>query len=122
MTINTSTTADDWTVKATNPDNQVSNTVGFHVNAPAAPPPHIDSVSPNPVTGSANLQTITINGSGFVNKPTVAVTWSTGSKTLTPGEVTFLSSAQIQMTINTSTTADNWTVKVTNPTIRFRIP
>ena len=37
------------------------------------------------------------------------------SKTLTPGEVTFLSSAQIQMTINTSTTADNWTVKVTNP-------
>jgi hypothetical protein len=29
--------------------------------------------------------------------------------------VSFLSSTQVQMTINVSTTADKWTVKVTNP-------
>src|SRR5206468_392147 len=45
--------------------------------------PTISSVSPNPATGSTSPQTITINGTNFVNKPTVSVTWSGGSKVLT---------------------------------------
>jgi len=44
-------------------------------------------------------------------------TWTGGSKTLTPGKVTFISSTQIQMNIVTGTTADNWTVRMTNPSI-----
>src|SRR5204862_367457 len=82
---------------------------------PVAGAPHINNVSPNPVTGSSSVQTIAINGTGFANPPTVFVTWTGGSKTLTAGEVNFVNSGQVQMTINTSTTADNWTVKVTNP-------
>src|SRR5207237_918065 len=78
--------------------------------------PQITSVSPNPVTGSNSVQTIAINGTGVVNKPTVAATLKGGSRTLTSGEVIFVSSTLVQMTINVSTTADNnWTVKVTNP-------
>jgi hypothetical protein len=35
--------------------------------------------------------------------------------------VTFLSSTQLQMSITTQTTADNWTVKVTNPGVASEI-
>ena len=115
MSITTQLAADTWTVKVTNPDGKVSNTVSFTVQAPAASAPSISSVSPNPVTGSTSPQTITIYGSNFVNKPTVAVTWSTGGSTLAAGNVTFVSSTQLQMSITTQLTADTWTVKVTNP-------
>ena len=40
-------------------------------NGPAAAPPHINNVSPNPVTGSNSVQTIAINGTGFANPPKV---------------------------------------------------
>ena len=66
MTINVSITADNWTVKATNPDDQSSNVANFHVNAPAAVPTII-SMSPNPVPGLNANQTVTINGTGFVS-------------------------------------------------------
>ena len=52
MSINTMTTADNWTGKVTKPDGQVSNVAGFQVKAPTAAPT-ISSVSPNPVTGKA---------------------------------------------------------------------
>jgi GH25 family lysozyme M1 (1,4-beta-N-acetylmuramidase) len=80
------------------------------------PPPLITSVSPNPVTGSASRQTITINGANFVNTPSLTLTW-TGQPgyTLPDAQVTFVSSAQLQMSITTTTTPDTWTVKVTNP-------
>jgi hypothetical protein len=77
--------------------------------------PTISSVSPNPVTGSTSAQTVTINGTNFVNKPTVFVTWSGGSSTLSSGQVTFLSSTQLQMSINVQNDPDTWTVRVTNP-------
>ncbi len=77
--------------------------------------PTITSVSPNPVTGSPSSQTITINGTGFVNTPTLLVTWSTGSSTLSASQVAFVSSTQLRMTITTQNDPDNWTVKVTNP-------
>src|SRR5207244_3209942 len=77
--------------------------------------PTISSVSPNPVTGSTSPQTITINGTNFVNKPTVTVTWSGGSKVLLSSEVAFVSSTQLTMTITTLNDPDNWTVQATNP-------
>ena len=75
----------------------------------------ISSVSPNPVTGSMSQQTVTINDTGFVNAPTLLVTWSTGSATLSGLRVTFASSTQLRMTITTQNDPANWTVKVTNP-------
>src|SRR5437763_16684287 len=83
------------------------------VGAVAAPT--ISSVSPNPATGSTSPQTITINGTNFVNKPTVTVTWTGGSKVLSSTEVAFISSTQLTMTITTLNDPDNWTVQVTNP-------
>ena len=48
----------------------------------AAAAPSIRSVSPNPLTGSNSSQTVTINGTNSVNKPTVLVTWTRGPTTL----------------------------------------
>jgi surface antigen len=81
----------------------------------AAVAPVITGVSPNPVTGSSSSQTVMINGTGFVSTPTVVVTWTGGSKTLSSAELSFVSATQLQMTINVGVTADTWTVKVTNP-------
>src|SRR5262249_6229783 len=38
--------------------------------------PQISGVSPSPVIGSASQQTVLINGSNFVNKPAVTLTWT----------------------------------------------
>lgn len=79
-------------------------------------PPTISNISPNPVTGSANPQTITIYGTGFTNKPTITLSW-TGmpAYTVPAAQVIYVNSTQLQMTITTTTSSDNWTVKVTNP-------
>ncbi|GEM_PF-2430383 len=80
------------------------------------PAPFISSISPNPVPGSASQQTITINGSNFINKPTVTLTWTGQSDyTVSSAQVTYVSSTLLSMAITTSSTPDNWTVKVTNP-------
>jgi hypothetical protein len=116
MAINTTTSSDNWTVKVTNPDGQSSSAAGFTVVAPTAAAPSISSVSPNPVTGSNSQQTITVNGANFVNKPALTLTWTgQAGYTVPTGQVTYVSSTQVQMAINTTTSPDNWTVKVTNP-------
>jgi surface antigen len=121
MTIQLDKIADNWTVKVTNPDGQSSGAIGFVVNTPVAPAPSISSVSPNPVTGSNSHQTITIYGANFVNSPTLTLTWTvppvppSGGYIVPSGEVTFVSSTELQMSIDTTTAADNWTVKVQNP-------
>ena len=117
MLITTGIVADSWTVRVTNPNAQSSGTVGFQVAAPVSvtPAPTISHVTPSPVIGSSNNQTVTINGTGFVNKPTVFVAWTGGSRTLDSGQVTYISSTQLQMLITTGVVADSWTVRVTNP-------
>lgn len=84
--------------------------------ATLGPPPAVSSIDPNPVPTSASQQIVTINGSNFVNKPTVTLTW-TGQPgyTVPSAQVTYLSASQLQMAITVGTVADNWTVKVTNP-------
>jgi hypothetical protein len=70
--------------------------------------PQYMKVSRLEVTRSNSPQTLTINGAGFVNKPSVFVTWSTGSMTISASGVTFLSSTQLQMSITTQTNPDIW--------------
>src|SRR5258708_7918988 len=61
------TTAAQWTVEVI--DHGVSSgQFAFQVVAP--PAPHINSVSPNPVTGSNSLQTFTVNASYFLSHST----------------------------------------------------
>ena len=116
MSIKLGAAADNWTVKTTNPNGQASNTVGFTVQV-QAPAPTITGVTPNPITADpANgYQTLTINGANFVNKPTVAVTWTGGGTTVSSSQVTYVSSTQLTMSIKLGAAADNWTVKTTNP-------
>ena len=109
--------ADNWTVKAVNPDAQASSVVGFQAVAPMAAP-SISGVTPDPVTADPNnnYQTLTISGSNFVNKPAVVLTWSGQSGyTLPSSQVTFVSSGQLQISIKLGASADDWTVKVINP-------
>ncbi len=112
--------ASTWSVEVINPSGASSGQFNFSVVAPAGPP-SISSVSPNPVTGSASRQTITINGATFVSKPTVTLTWTVpplppaGGYVVPGAQVTFVSSTQVQMSITTTTAPDTWTVKVTNP-------
>ena len=117
ISITLGATADNWTVKAVNPDGQTSNTVGFQAVVAAAAP-SISSVTPNPITADPGnaYQTLTINGANFVNKPTIILTWTGQSGyTLAASQVTFVSSARLTMSIKLGATADNWTVKAVNP-------
>jgi len=80
--------------------------------------PSISSVSPNPITADIDnkAQILTINGSGFVEKPSITLTW-TGepSYPLEAKYVTFISSSKLEMALRLDRGADTWTVKVTNP-------
>jgi murein DD-endopeptidase MepM/ murein hydrolase activator NlpD len=79
--------------------------------------PSISSVSPNPVTGVPlpGRVALTLNGANFVNKPTVFMTWTGGSATLSSTNVTFVSSSRLDLSVATDAEADDWTVRVTNP-------
>jgi hypothetical protein len=111
-TINTGTTAQTWAVQVANSSTAVSNSASLTVNAPA-PTPAITSLSPNPMTGSASNQTLTINGTGFVSGDAVKVGYTGFSGTLT---IASLTATQILATIDTGTTARTWTVQVANST------
>ncbi|GAN33911.1 IPT/TIG domain-containing protein [Candidatus Brocadia sinica] len=115
ISITTTTDPDTWTVKVTNPDGQSSNTAYFQVIAPPPNPPHIDSVSPNPVIGSNSPQIVTLYGQYFASGLTVTVGWTGGSKVLSSSQVFVDSSTQVRISITTTTDPDTWTVKVTNP-------
>lgn len=95
-------------------DNQYSRTFTV-VDSGSAP--SISSVTPNPIAADPadGNQILTINGANFVNKPTVAVTWTGGGSTLSSAQVTYVSSTQLTMSIKLGAVADNWTVNVKNP-------
>jgi hypothetical protein len=110
-TVTVGTTARAWTVQVVNPGNVSSNAATLTVTAP--PPPVISTLSPNPMTGSANAQTLTINGSGFAPGATVSMTYSGG--TVVSPTVASSSATQIAATVTVGTTARAWTVQVVNP-------
>jgi hypothetical protein len=115
--ITTSTTADTWKVRVVNPDGQASGQINLVVNSPTANPPTLNSISPNPVTGSTSAQTFTLSGSNFVSGAKVQVAYASNGYTFTNTNTnaTFVSSTQLTVPITTSTTADTWKVRVVNP-------
>ena len=78
---------------------------------PAAPT--IVSLSPNPMTGSASVQSLVVNGAGFVAGTGLQV--KVGSATYQGSAVSFLNSAQLMVSVNVGTTAQNLAVQVTIP-------
>jgi subtilase family serine protease len=107
----TEAAAGSYNVQVANSNGQTSNVVALQVNAPVVTPV-ISSLSPNPVTGSNSLQTLTIKGTGFQSGATVQLSYTGATAN---AEVLSVSSTQIQALINVGTTARTWTVKVTNP-------
>ena len=88
------------------------------VICPALTPiePTISSVSPNPVIGANQSQSITINGANFVDRPRIILTWTGQSGyELTSSQITFVSASQLRMLINTTNAPDQWTVRAVNP-------
>ncbi|SKA95078.1 Putative Ig domain-containing protein [Prosthecobacter debontii] len=83
-----------------------------------APSPAISLINGGvPVVADFNndVQTIDIDGSGFVSKPTVSVIWSGGGKTLSSSQVTFVNEGKLQIHIQLGKVADIWSVQVKNP-------
>jgi hypothetical protein len=78
--------------------------------AGAATAPSIVSLSPNPMTGSASSQSLTINGAGFVAGTGLKVT--VGATSYLPSQV---SGAQLVVNVNVGTAAQTLAVQVTNP-------
>jgi len=111
-TVNVGVTARTWTVQVVNSATSSSNVANLTVTAPASAPA-IASLSPNPMTGSASAQTLTINGSGFVAGATVNLTYSGGA--VVHPAIASATGTQIAAAVNVGTTARVWTVQVVNP-------
>ncbi len=73
--------------------------------------PTIVSLSPNPMTGSAANQSLTINGTGFVAGSGLSV--QVGSATYTGSAVSFVSGSQLVVTVKVGATAQSLPVQVT---------
>ena len=78
--------------------------------------PVITGITPSPIIGSDTPQTILVNGSGFVNKPSVTLSWTGMAQYAVPdAQVVFVNGTQLKLSVTTTTSPDNWTVKVNNP-------
>jgi len=107
--------AGTWTVFATNPDGQTSNTLSFTVTASA---PSISNVSPASYQASYNSQTMSIYGGNFQNGATVTFHDPQGNSYVrTP---TFLSAGQLSHQFNDGNDAGTWTVFATNRTDKLQ--
>ncbi|MGQ0700516.1 MAG: carbohydrate binding domain-containing protein [Panacagrimonas sp.] len=112
---NNGSDAGTWTVRVNNPDGQQSGTRSFTVTAVASPP-SISSVSPSTYPASGSTQSMTINGSGFVNGATLVFDPPSGSNiSSTASRLSFVSSSRIDYQFNNGSDAGTWTVRVNNP-------
>ncbi len=75
----------------------------------------LDSVSPNPVTGSKKPQTITLKGSGFkssVKTPSVWISWTGKSKALKKHQYKIINDSTIELTITVGINPDEWAAQL----------
>jgi subtilase family serine protease len=110
------TTARSWTVTVTNPSGLVSNASSLIVVAPP-PPPSITSLTPNPMSRSASVQPLTIQGSGFTadNGLKILTSYPGFSGVLQGSQITSVTPTQITVQINVGATPRNWSIQVMNP-------
>jgi hypothetical protein len=108
--VNLGSTAQSWTFQITNPDGQASNAI----NIPITAPPHIVSISPNPISGSDSDQVLTIDGSGFQPGLTVFATPSPGVATGQGAQILSFSDSEIDVAMDVGSTARTLVVQVSN--------
>lgn len=77
--------------------------------------PELTGVSPDPVIGSDQPQTITLHGRGFEVGNKVAVSRGGGVKVLEPAQVTVRDASHMEITLITGMEPVNWTVQVSSP-------
>jgi hypothetical protein len=104
-----------YIVSAVNSAGQGPPSNGATATPTAPATPTITGISPNPVPGVNGDQTITINGSAFVSGATVTLTSLGVSYPIPASRTTFVSSSQLKISANVTTTAASWTAQVENP-------
>jgi hypothetical protein len=112
VSINVGTRSQSLPVQVTNPNGQTSNSATLTVTAPAVAPA-IATLSPNPMTGSNSVQTLTIGGSGFVSGSGLKVT--VGGTAYQGSQIGSVSSTQLAVSVNVGASAQSLPVQVTNP-------
>jgi trimeric autotransporter adhesin len=112
VAVNVGTAAATLAVQVTNPNGQASNSVNLSVTAPIVAPT-ISTLSPNPITASTSVQTLTVNGSGFVSGAGLKVT--VGSTSYIGSQITSASATRLQIAVNVGAGAATLAVQVTNP-------
>src|SRR5207248_23014 len=92
-------------------------TVQDYIAIVTAPAPTLNSISPNPVTGSNSAITFTLSGSNFVSGAKVQVAYAGNGYSFvnTNTNATYNSSTTLTVPITTQTQADTWKVRVQNP-------
>jgi GH25 family lysozyme M1 (1,4-beta-N-acetylmuramidase) len=92
--------------------NSGSTTLGNLEIGQAGSTPTISSVSPNPVTGSNNAQTLTISGSGFAAGDTVSFTTNSPYGTGATVNANIMSSTELTATYDFGTDPAQWNAQV----------
>ncbi|NOR51848.1 MAG: hypothetical protein GQ470_04435 [Gammaproteobacteria bacterium] len=98
--------------------------------APPSPTPHnlaISQISPATLTGSWNSQAITVKGNDFAPSSELLLCWPGKCVTLRGYRINFISPNELQISITTGITSQEWSMTVLNPggqrsnTINFNI-
>jgi len=115
LTVNvvTGLTTHTYGVQVVNSNGATSNIVTFQVSAP--PPPAIASLSPSLITGSAAVQTLTINGSNFQSGTGLKVTVGTNAVAYPVIQVVYVSASQLKVAVTVPAGSKTLSVQVTNP-------
>jgi pseudomonalisin len=109
--VNVGAGAQSVSVQVIIPGGQTTNAAALTVTAPVAPA--IATLTPNPMSGSNSVQTLTINGASFVSGSGLIVTL--GGTAYQGSLVTFVSSSQVTASVVVGVGAMNLAVQVTNP-------
>ncbi|MGE5732357.1 MAG: IPT/TIG domain-containing protein [Gemmatimonas sp.] len=108
-----------WSAEVVNPDGGRSGQVQFPVTVPASPsnePPVITSVTPNPITASSSLQTLSIVGKNFRSGIGLTVVLRNQLASITDRHESFLTVSSTALTLSVGlTSAGNWTAQVIDP-------
>lgn len=112
--VRTGSSADLWYLQVINPAGMQSNEMELEIRGSGVPP-RIIAITPSQLNISRELQTITINGSGFRDDSRVSFNWRTGGTTLTD-RVKLINESTIEAQIYTGDKVDQWGVEISNGT------
>ncbi|MFP4609408.1 MAG: SPOR domain-containing protein [Thiohalophilus sp.] len=83
--------------------------------AASAPALHIETIEPNPVPASDELQTVSLHGKGFDETTRITVEWDNQRKTLDTSRVALINDKQLDFRLRVGTRPRTWELLVRNP-------